>query len=82
MRRHVTLQLRAVAEGVGAQQAGEALLILLMAILDVFFQRCQTLVAALTVWAGEQLGKGVRCAGQQVCRKQDVMSPTGKRDRK
>lgn len=79
VRGHVTLQLRAVAEGVGAQWAGEALLVLLVAILDVFFQRCQTLVAALAVRTGEHLGKGVRCAGQQVWTRQEVMSQTVQR---
>lgn len=67
VRGHVTLQLRAVAEGVGAHRAGEALLVLLMAILDVFLQRRKPLVATVAVRAGEQLGEVVRCAGQQVC---------------
>lgn len=65
---HVTLQLRAAAEGIGAQWAGEALLILLVAILDVFLQRRQPLVAALAVRAGEQLGEVVRRGVQWVWR--------------
>lgn len=65
---HVTLQLRAAAKGIAAQQAAEALLILLMAILDVFFQRRQPLVTALAVRAGEQLGEVVRCGVQRVWR--------------
>ena len=68
VRGHVTLQLRAVAEGVGTQRAAEALLVLLVAIFDVFLQRRQALVAAVAVRTGEQLGEVVRCAGQQVCR--------------
>lgn len=36
---HVTLQLSAVAEGVGAQRAGEALLGPLVSVFDVFLQR-------------------------------------------
>lgn len=66
MHGHVTLQLCAAAKGIGAQRAGEALLILLVAILDVFFQRRQPLVAALAVRAGEQLGKVVRRGVQRV----------------
>lgn len=64
---HVTLQLCAVAEGVGTQQTAEALLVLFVPILDVFLQRCQTLVAAVAVWTCEQLGKVVWRARQQVC---------------
>lgn len=60
MRGHVTLQLRAEAKGVGAQQAGEALLAPLMPVLDVFLQGGEPLVAAFTVRTGEQLGKVVR----------------------
>lgn len=67
VRGHVTLQLRAVAEGVGAQRTGEALLVLLVAVFDVFLQRRQTLVAAVAVRTGEQLGEVIRCAGKQVC---------------
>ena len=70
VRGHVTLQLRAVAEGVGAQRAGEALLVLLVTIFDVFLQRRQAFVAAVAVRTGEQLGKVVRCTGRQVCRGQ------------
>lgn len=65
---HVALQLRAAAKGIGAQRAGKALLILLVAILDVFLQRRQPLVATLAVRAGEQLGKVVRRGVQRVWR--------------
>lgn len=75
VRGHVTLQLRAVAEGVGAQRAGEALLVLLVPIFDVFLQRRQALVAAVAVWTGEQLGEVVRCAGQQVCSQRSKVRP-------
>lgn len=68
MRGHVTLQLRAVAEGVAAQRAGEALLVPLVPILDVLLQRRQPLVAAVAVRTGEQLGKVIcaATAGHQV----------------
>lgn len=39
MRGHVTLQLSAVAESVGAQRAGKALLSPLVSVFDVFLQR-------------------------------------------
>lgn len=65
---HVTIQLSAVAEGFGAQRAGEALLVPLVAILDVFLQRRQALVAAVAVRTREQLGEVVRRARRQVCR--------------
>lgn len=66
MRGHVTLQLSAVAEGVSAQRADKALLGPLVSVFDVFLERCQPLVAAVTIWAGEQLGKVIRCASHQV----------------
>lgn len=64
---HVTLQLRAVAEGVGTQRAGEALVVLLMTVFDVFLQRRQTFIAAVTVRTCEQLGEVVGNAGRQLC---------------
>lgn len=64
---HVTLQLRAAAQGVAAERAAEALLVLLVPILDVFLQRRQAFVAALTVRTGEQLGEVVRCVTLQLC---------------
>lgn len=64
---HVTLQLRAAAQGLTAERAGQALLVLLVPILDVFLQRRQALVAALTVRTGEQLGKVVRRVTLQLC---------------
>ncbi len=67
VRGHVALQLCAVAEGVSTQRAAKALLILLMAIFDVFLQRRQALVATVTVRTGEQLGEVIRCARQQIC---------------
>lgn len=72
VRGHVTLQLCAVAESVGTQRAGEALLVLLVPIFDVFLQRRQPFVSAVTVRTGEQLGKVIRCAGHQVCRDTEV----------
>jgi len=59
VRGHVALQLRAVGEGVVAQRAGEVLLVLLVAVLDVLLQRRQPLVAAVAVGAGQQLGEGI-----------------------
>lgn len=64
---HVTLQLRAAAEGVAAERAAEALLAPLVPVLDVLLQGRQALVAALTVGTGEQLGEVVRCVALQLC---------------
>lgn len=61
------LKLSAVSKRVVAQGAGEVLLVLLMAVLDVLLQRCQTLVAPVTVGAGQQLGEGIWCSRWQVC---------------
>lgn len=62
----VTLQLRAAAQGVAAERAAEALLVLLVPIPDVFLQRRQAFVAALTERTGEQLGEVVRCVTLQL----------------
>lgn len=59
MRGHVALQLGAVGEGVVAERAGEVLLILLMAVLDVLLERRQPLVAPVAIGAGQQLGEGI-----------------------
>lgn len=64
---HVTLQLCAAAEGLTAERAAEALLVLLMSILDVFLQRRQAFVAAVAIRTGEQLGEVVRCVTPQLC---------------
>lgn len=64
---HVTLQLCAAAEGLAAEQAAEALLVLLMSILDVFLQRRQAFVAAVAIRTGEQLCEVVRCVTPQLC---------------
>lgn len=64
---HVTLQLGPLGEGFGTQQTGEGLLCVLMSILDVLLQRSQSLVPALAVRTGEQLGEVVCGAGRQVC---------------
>lgn len=63
----MALQLSAVGERVVAQGAGEVLLVLLMAVLDVLLQRCQTLVAPVAVGAGQQLGEGIWRSRWQVC---------------
>lgn len=67
--RHVAFQLGPVCKGVTAQGAAEVVFILLMAILNVFFQRGKALVASITIWAGEQLGKCVWCScdGKRYC---------------
>lgn len=57
----VPLQLCAAGEDLAAERAAEALLVLLMTILDVFFQRRHTFVAAVAVRTGEQLGEVIRC---------------------
>lgn len=64
---HMPLELSAVSERVVAEGAGEVLLVLLMAVLDVLLQRCQALVAPVTVGAGQQLGKGIWRSRWQVC---------------
>lgn len=61
------LKLSAVSKRVVAQGAGKVLLILLMAVLDVLLQRCQTLVAPIAVGAGQQLGEGIWRSRWQVC---------------
>lgn len=61
------LKLSAVSKRVVAQGAGEVLLVLLMAVLDVLLQRCQTLVAPVAVGAGQQLGEGIWRSRWQVC---------------
>lgn len=67
VRGHMALQLSAVGKRVVAQGAGEVLLVLLMAVLDVLLQRCQTLVAPVAVGAGQQLGEGIWRSRWQVC---------------
>lgn len=57
----MALQLGAAGEDVAAKRAAEALLVLLVTILDVFLQRRHTFVAAVAVRTGEQLGEVVRC---------------------
>lgn len=64
---HVPLQLSAVSKRVVAERAGEVLLVLLMAVLDVLLQRCQALVAPVAVGAGQQLGEGIWRSRWQVC---------------
>lgn len=68
VRGHVALQLGAVRERVVAQRAGEVLLVLLMAVLDVLLQRSQTLVASVAVGAGQQLGESIWRSRWQVCK--------------
>lgn len=55
----MTLELGSICEGVAAQGAAEVVLVLLMAVLDVFLQRREALVASVTIRAGEQLGKSI-----------------------
>lgn len=61
------LELGAVGKRVATKRAGEVLLILLVAILDVLLQRCQALVAPVAVGAGQQLGKSIWSSRWQVC---------------
>lgn len=53
--RHVPLQLSTVREAVAALWTVEALLGLLVPVLDVLLQGAVTLVASCAVWTGEQL---------------------------
>lgn len=56
----MALQLGAVGEAVVAVGAAEALVGLLVAVLDVLLQRAVALVPTGAVRTGEQLGEGVR----------------------
>lgn len=58
----MAFKLGSVCEGVTAQGAAEVVLVLLMAVLNVFFQRGKALVASITIWASEQLGKRIWCS--------------------
>lgn len=66
---HMTFKLGSVCKGVTAQGAAEVVFILLMAVLNVFFQRGKALVASITIRAGEQLGKCIwcSCGGKRCC---------------
>ena len=59
VRGHMPLELGAVSKRVVAQGAGEVLLVLLMAVLDVLLKRCQALVAPVAVRAGQQLRESI-----------------------
>lgn len=67
VRHHMPLELGAVGERVATKRAGKVLLILLVAVLDVFLQRRQALVATVAVGAGQQLGKSIWSSRWQVC---------------
>lgn len=54
---HVAFQLGAVGKAVVAVGAAEALVRLLVAVLDVLLQRAVALVATGAVWTREQLGE-------------------------
>lgn len=58
--RHVTLQLGSVGEAVVAVGAAEALVRLLVAVLDVLLQRAVAFVSTGAVRTREQLGEGIR----------------------
>jgi len=60
------LELGAVGKRVATQRAGEVLLVLLVAVLDVLLQGCQALVAPVAVGAGQQLGKSIWSSRWQV----------------
>ena len=62
----MAFQLRAVGEGVAAERAGEALLVLLVPVLDVLLEGGQPFVAPVTVGAGQQLGKVIWCPQRQI----------------
>lgn len=61
----MTFELGSVCEGVTAQGAAEVVFVLFMAVLNMFFQRGEALVASITVWAGEQLGKCIWCSWEE-----------------
>lgn len=58
--RHVTLQLGSVGEAVVAVGAAEALVRLLVSVLDVLLQRAVAFVSTGAVRTREQLGEGIR----------------------
>lgn len=66
---HMTFKLGSVGKGVTAQGAAEVVFVLLMAVLNVFFQRGKALVASITIRASEQLGKCIwcSCGGKRHC---------------
>lgn len=65
----MAIQLCTVGESVAAELAGEALLVLLMPILDVLLEGGQPLVAAVAVGASQQLGKVIWRPECQICPK-------------
>lgn len=79
VRHHMPLELGAVGKRVATKRAGEVLLILLVAILDVLLQRCQALVAPVAVGAGQQLGKSIWSSRWQVCSRETRGREAGQR---
>lgn len=65
VRRHVAVQLCSIRKRVTAEGATEVILVLFMAVFNVFLQRGEAFVPSVTVRAGEQLGKciGRSCTG-------------------
>lgn len=61
------LELGAVGKRVVTERAREVLLVLLVAVLDVFLEGRQALVAPVAVGAGQQLGEGIWSSRWQVC---------------
>lgn len=62
----MSLKLSAVSKRVVTQGAGEVLLVLLVAVLDVLLERCQALVTPVAVGAGQQLGESIWSSRWQV----------------
>lgn len=58
----MALELGSVCKRVAAQGAAEVVFILLVAILNVFFQRGKAFISSVTIWTGEQLGKCIWCS--------------------
>lgn len=58
----MALELGSVCKRVTAQGAAEVVFVLLVAILNVFFQRGKAFISSVTVRTGEQLGKCIWCS--------------------
>ena len=58
----MALELGSVCKRVTAQGAAEVVFILLVAILNVFFQRGKAFISSVTIRTGEHLGKCIWCS--------------------
>ena len=76
----MALELGSVCKRVTAQGAAEVVFVLLVAILNVFFQRGKAFISSVTVRTGEQLGKCIWCSCEtRIVRFKDVPKVAPKR---